>query len=84
MSSIRSSMHFAAAATFGVTLGMFGTLAYANLTADNPTKSITVAAIMPMPGGARDLAIDTRLTRFAIQWSGSNGGDDTPTEDHPF
>jgi hypothetical protein len=84
MSSIRSSKQFAAATALAVTLGIVGTPAQARLPADGSTKGVAVTAITPMQDVARSPASDTRLPRLAIQWSGSNGGDDTPTEDHPF
>ena len=84
MSSIRSSKQFAAAIALAVALGVVLTPAQARVTADGSTNGVAATAIMPTPDVAPGSASDTRLPRLAIQWSGSNGGDDTPTEDHPF
>jgi hypothetical protein len=63
---------------------MAGTAAHAQLTLNRPDNGLRIiAAVTPaLVGDAR--RDQDRLVRLAIPWSGSNGGDDTPIEDHPF
>jgi hypothetical protein len=81
--SFQISMRSLASATVAVAIGVAAAPAQATLT----SAPVTEAAVPVQDGGPRASSIaqshDGRL-RVAIQWSGSNGGDDTPTEDHPF
>jgi hypothetical protein len=74
-------MQSTASAALAVAIGLAGTPAQATLTSGPATEAVISAP----DGGPSSIAQshDGRL-RVAIQWSGSNGGDDTPTEDHPF
>jgi hypothetical protein len=83
MSSFQISKQSLASAALAVTLTVAGAPAQAAL-----TTGPAIEAVIPVPAGVhRAFSIaqphDGRL-QVAIQWSGSNGGDDTPFEDHPF
>jgi hypothetical protein len=78
MSHFQISMRALALATLAAAVGVAG--APATL-----SSGPAIEAVSPDGGRASSIA-QSRDGEFrvAIQWSGSNGGDDTPTEDHPF
>jgi hypothetical protein len=83
LEGVSTMSSFQNSAALALAIGLAGTPAEAAL----PSGS-AIQAVVPAPdGGNRAFSIvrahDARL-RVAIQWSGSNGGDDTPFEDHPF
>ena len=85
MSSFRTLTLIAAALGIGIAV----TPAQATLTGDGFANSVAVKAIEPRLDATRAPAHQAQpekggLPHLAIQWSGSNGGDDTPTEDDPF
>ena len=78
-------MPFVAAAALVVALGAAGTPAQATLATDGFAGRVAVERVASTRAVARDIAGDIqldkdRLPRVAFQWSGSNGGRDTPTE----
>jgi hypothetical protein len=85
MSSLRIPTLIVAALGIGIAV----TPARATLTGHGPANSGFVDIVEPMQDAARAPAGHARrerdrLLHLAIQWSGSNGGDDTPTENDPF